>query len=79
MVSGLHLSLIYSYTTKHPDPSGHLSQVYSGFPGFKPSNMKQLLVSVLSNSCLEHLRSAFTIDSSKTRIKTKLFTSAFQQ
>lgn len=68
----LNTSLIYWQVTKHPDPSGHLEQVYSVFPGPK-------LTEVLPTCGTSFLRSAKTLSSFKSEIKTLLFSVAFLQ
>lgn len=40
------------------DPSGHLALVYSVLQESEPNKVKQLLLSILLNRLLEHLRSA---------------------
>ena len=70
MVWGLNASLIY------PDPSDHLEQVYSVRPGSKPNF--SFSASRLRNKLPEYLRSAETVDSFKSGLKTLLFTAAYQ-
>lgn len=66
---------------KHPNPSGHLGQVYSEFSRSKPKHGEtafSFYVPHLWNKLPEHLRSAKTADSFKPGLKALLLTVAFQ-